>query len=248
MFDEPYRWVEAISNRREYLDEQLKGGSPALALPCREGILLVTVSAGTQKLYEIYDRIALCATGHPADVERLRNILLDMAHVEGFNRSPSDVTARRLIQFGLAPLVKQAFEEISRAPFIIRLLIAELTPSGHRVFFALNYDGVFREQAGGALLAPSEEAGERMMAELKKVGAPEARPMREIFPMALKIWAAGEKPLDHAEEHLRKTLQDKERTVEGGLLSASLPGSSKFRGLTAEEINAATQGWRGPAR
>ena len=51
-------------------------------------------------------------TGHPADVERLRMTLLDMAHMEGFNRSVKDVTLKRLLQFGLAPALKQNFEEI----------------------------------------------------------------------------------------------------------------------------------------
>ena len=50
--------------------------------------------------------------GHPADLEKLRFSLLEMAHVEGFNRSPSDVTGARLMKYGLAPTIKQAFEEI----------------------------------------------------------------------------------------------------------------------------------------
>ena len=28
MIEEPYRWVEAIANRREYIEHQLAGGSP----------------------------------------------------------------------------------------------------------------------------------------------------------------------------------------------------------------------------
>ena len=31
--------------------------------------------------------------------------------MEGFNRSPSDVTGARLLKNGLAPLIKQAFED-----------------------------------------------------------------------------------------------------------------------------------------
>src|SRR6185503_18574389 len=45
-------------------------GSPVVALGYDEGILLLTV--GQQKLFEIYDRIALGAIGHPGDIERLR--------------------------------------------------------------------------------------------------------------------------------------------------------------------------------
>ncbi len=241
MFDEPYRWVEAVSNRREYLEEQLKAASPVIALPCLEGILLLSVSAGTQKLYEIYDRIALGAMGHPADVERLRNVILDMAHLEGFNRSPSDVTARRLIQFGLAPAVKQAFEEISHAPYIIRLLIAELGSSDQPILYTLNYDGVFKESHQGVVLAAFGEATERAEAAMKALDDPAARPVAAVFEDALTLWALGEVTEEHVETHLKETL--KERTIEGGLLSVSLNGSSKYRGITASEIKAWTGKW-----
>ena len=41
MTEEPYRWLEAVSNRREYVREQLKGGSPVLAASLPDGILLL---------------------------------------------------------------------------------------------------------------------------------------------------------------------------------------------------------------
>ena len=59
MYEEPYRWIEAVGNRRQYLDEQFAKGSPVVALAYADGILVLTVSRGTPKLYEIYDRIAL---------------------------------------------------------------------------------------------------------------------------------------------------------------------------------------------
>jgi proteasome alpha subunit len=242
MFEEPYRWVEAIANRREYLEEQLIAGSPVVALPCREGILILTLSTGTQKLYEIYDRIVMGAIGHPADVERLRNMALDMAHIEGFNRSPADVTARRLVQFGLGPPVKQAFEEVTHAPFIIRLLIAELDHAGRRTFLTLNFDGIFNEESIGALLAPSSEAGVRMESEFKKISNPADRPLREIFPSALKIWGAGEKPSEEVDAFLRQAI--KERTIEAGLLSESVSGHSKYRPLPSDEVAELTRSWR----
>ena len=72
MYEEPYRWIEAVGNRRQYLDEQFAKGSPVVALAYADGILVLTVSRGTPKLYEIYDRIALGGMGHPADLEKLR--------------------------------------------------------------------------------------------------------------------------------------------------------------------------------
>ena len=72
MTEEPYRWVEAISNRREYIEHQLSGGSPIVALTYGDGILFLTLSRERQKIFEIYDRIAMGAIGHPGDIERLR--------------------------------------------------------------------------------------------------------------------------------------------------------------------------------
>ena len=52
MIEEPYRWVEAIANRREYIETQIAGGSPIAALSYRDGILLFTLRRERQKLFE----------------------------------------------------------------------------------------------------------------------------------------------------------------------------------------------------
>ena len=41
MTEEPYRWLEAVANRREYVRDQLRGGTPVLAASLPDGILLV---------------------------------------------------------------------------------------------------------------------------------------------------------------------------------------------------------------
>ena len=43
MTEEPYRWLEAMANRREYVRDQLKGGSPVFAVSLPDGILLLGV-------------------------------------------------------------------------------------------------------------------------------------------------------------------------------------------------------------
>ena len=147
MYEEPYRWVEAVGNRRQYLDEQFKQGSPVVALAYDAGHSLLTVSKGTPKLYEIYDRLALGGMGHPADLEKLRFTLLEMAHVEGFNRSPSDVTGKPHGEVWIAPVIKQAFEEVYKAPFIVKILSGGTrAESREGVFLVINYDGTFEEE------------------------------------------------------------------------------------------------------
>jgi proteasome alpha subunit len=96
MIEEPYRWVEAISNRREYIENELATGSPTLGLSFVDGILLLTFGRDRRKIFEIYDRIAMGAIGHPGDIERLRMTAIELAGTEGFTRSAADVSLRRM--------------------------------------------------------------------------------------------------------------------------------------------------------
>ena len=92
MTEEPYRWLEAITNRREYIEDQLAPGLPVVALSADPGVLLLTIRTSTPKLFEVYDHLALGTVGHPADIEKVRQTAIDAAHLEGFARSPKDVT------------------------------------------------------------------------------------------------------------------------------------------------------------
>src|SRR3954471_17989402 len=91
MTEEPYRWLEAIGNRREYVREQLKGGSPTFAVKMKDGILTLGVGSGQSKVFELFDHHALAALGHPADIEKIRQAAIDAAHTEAFTRAPEEV-------------------------------------------------------------------------------------------------------------------------------------------------------------
>ena len=159
MIEEPYRWVEAIANRREYIESQLASGSPIVALTFREGILLFTMSRERQKIFEIYDRIGLGAIGHPGDLERLRMTSIELASTEGFARSAHDVSLRRLATYSLSPALKAAFEQIYGPPYLARLLFAELGRAGApNLFLRLDYDGSLHTN-GGAFGRAFEEFG-----------------------------------------------------------------------------------------
>lgn len=265
MYEEPYRWVEAVGNRRHYLDEQFRKGSPVVAASYAEGVVLLTFSRGTPKLYEIYDRLAFAGMGHPADLEKLRFNLLELAHVEGFNRSPSDVTGSRLMKNGLAPLIKQAFEEIYKAPFIVKILLAELgVKAGRDLFLTVNYDGTFEETAGWAVLAASESAQASMRSFLKQEPALQHAPLAQALSTCLLAWAAGSlaqrdddpdqvttdrsssSPESGSEAPAVVPVRDAllehlrkvrtEMSLECVTLGRALPGSSKYRPLQAGEL------------
>jgi proteasome alpha subunit len=149
MHEEPFRWVEAIANRREYIEDQLAPGSPIVALSYRDGVLLFTLSRERQKVFEIYDRIALGGLGHPGDIERLRLAAIEVASTEGFARSADDVSLRRLANYSLSPALKAAFEQIYGPAFLARLLFAELGRNGAPdSFVRLDYDGALRTNGG----------------------------------------------------------------------------------------------------
>src|SRR3954462_14144097 len=171
MTEEPYRWLEAIGNRREYVREQLKGGSPAFAVKMNDGILTLGVGSGQSKVFELFDRHALAALGHPADIEKIRQAAIDAAHTEAFTRAPEDVSLRRLIGFGLSPQLKTNFEQIFSAPFLVELLLAEVGASVDQdLLFRLHFDGGFQLGAKGVLIAtgkadPPETAAQNWLVE-----------------------------------------------------------------------------------
>ena len=266
MYEEPYRWVEAVGNRRQYLDEQFTKGAPVVALAYADGIVMLTVSRGTPKLYEIYDRIALGGMGHPADLEKLRFSLLEMAHVEGFNRSPSDVTGARLMKYGLAPTIKQAFEEIYKAPFIAKILLAELGAKAERdLFLTINYDGNFEETRRWAALGATPAVQSRMGRYLESQPGLAQATLSQAVDAALSAWAVGSlaqisgeatdgessavpASAEQSDEvavipdravllgHVRQTVGEK--SLECILLERNGPGSSKYRALRSDELGA----------
>ena len=256
MYEETYRWVEAVGNRRQYLDDQLKEGTPVVGVAYEGGILLMTMSKGTPKLYEIYDRIALGGMGHPADLEKLRFNLLEMAHVEGFNRSASDVTGGRLVKYGIAPVIKQAFEEVFKAPFIVKILLAELGQKpGRDGFLTINYDGTFEERGHCAVLAATSVVEQKM---LGYVGSQSIMSLKDAMDVAIRTWAVGDRAQRPALEdgargdeandgphqqvtdaetlyaHLRRCIAEK--TIECALLDRRVQGPSKYRVLEADEL------------
>jgi proteasome alpha subunit len=159
MIEEPYRWVEAIANRREYIEHQLAGGSPIAALSYRDGILLFTLGRERQKLFEIYDRIAMGGIGHPGDIERLRMAAIELTSTEGFARSAHDVSLRRLANYSLSPVLKAAFEQVYGPPYLARMLFAELgRGDSPNSFLRLDYDGAIHT-SGGAFGRAHEEFG-----------------------------------------------------------------------------------------
>ena len=256
MIEEPYRWVEAVANRREYVDTQLASGAPIAAVGCRDGIVFVTLGRTRQKLFEIYDRIGMGAIGHPGDIERLRMAAIELASTEGFTRAAADVSLRRLAYYSLSPVLKAAFEQIYGAPYLARMLFAEVgaTPS-EDLFLRVEYDGAIATNGASFGAAPqafgvlsgTQISTELMEAFLREAHDATATAARAVA-IALDAWTVGKMALgdDGARELPVRDAIATERekhlasnAVEGAILERTGNTAIRYRPLTEKEISAA---------
>ena len=277
MLDEPYRWIEAINNRRDYIEDQLRMGSPVVGLGYDEGMLLLTIGRGQRKLFEVHDRLALSAIGHTADIERLRMLATDTASVQGFQSSVDDVTLHRLSNFVLGPTIKQAFEAVFASAFIIKILLAELGGNGQgNQFVALNYDGTTRSSHSAEVIGGTEDVETAMLNYLSDSDLAD-HTLTSALRLGLEAWAVGWDVSLNAEnsnyigtedsgraeegnsrceeqntdelsmdrEHIHSVLKKElnEGQVDVGVLQESRRSNSKFRSLSAEEIDKAISDW-----
>jgi proteasome alpha subunit len=244
MTEEPYRWLEAVSNRREYVREQLKGGSPVLAASLPDGILVLGVGGGQSKVFELFDRHALAGLGHPADIEKIRQAAIDAAHTEAFTRAPEDVSLRRLVGFGMSPQLKQNFEQIFTAPFLVELLLTELGPErGKDLLLRLHFDGAFQFQNGGAVVAASQPEPEaEAKAWLEKVLAEQTDRKAAVDLMLQAWWCLLEnKPWgagfpDEPERKAGWRTATQGRVVEIGWLARNSSRQAHYEALTLGQV------------
>lgn len=259
MIEEPYRWVEAIANRREYIETQLATGRPIAALGCRDGILFLTLGRTRQKIFEIYDRVAMGAIGHPGDIERLRMAAIELASTEGFTRSAADVSLRRLAHYSLSPVMKSAFEQVYGAPFLARLLFAEVGAKPEDdLFLRVEYDGAIATNSAGvpttrhafAVLSATKQAAELMESFLENQHRADAD-LEKTIEVALDAWSVGHMGMgeDGVKELPEGAVIEKhreERLAEMGVEAAVLERGSKtpirYRPLSDTEIRSAIKG------
>jgi len=244
MNEEPYRWLEAVANRREYVREQLKDGSPVFAASLPDGILLAGVGGGQSKVFELFDRHALAGLGHPADIERIRQAAIDAAHTEAFTRAPEDVSLRRLVGFGLSPQLKTNFEQIYNAPFLVELLLAELAAEAEKdLLMRLHFDGSFQFQSGGVMIAANGPESEAAAQDWLAQSIAGRTNRGEVADLLLQAWwrLVGDKPFDatlpgESERQAGWRELVKGRVVELGWLARKSSRAARFEPLTLAEI------------
>ena len=248
MTEEPYRWLEAIGNRREYIRDQLKGGTPVFAVSRPEGIFLFGIGQGMSKVFEIYDRHAFAALGHPVDIEKVRQSAIEAAHLEGFNRSTQDVTLRRLIGFALSPSLKNSFEQIFSPPLMVEAIFAELGETQPEdILCRVHYDGNHRWETSGVLVAHTDpdreaEAQEWLVKQIQQLGVPPlGGPQSGLQPVAsacLAAWRALTENKPFAEVTVSNEFPPNVngKHIEAALLDRSASGNVHYRPLSFAQL------------
>jgi proteasome alpha subunit len=240
MMEEPHRWLEAISNRREYIRDQLKGGTPVFAFSRPEGILLIGIGQGMSKVFEIYDRHGFAALGHPVDIEKIRQAAIEAAHMEGFTRSSKDVTLRRLISFALSTTLKNSFEQIFAPPIMVEAIFAEVgeTPA-EDVLVRVHYDGNHAYETSGLLVAHSDPKQEQEAATWLKAQIKANDSIAKVGATALAAWKALTENTPFAELKAPSETDWKVegKKVEAALLDRRAKGPVHYRSLKASEMS-----------
>jgi len=147
MIEEPYRWVEAIANRREYIETQLAAGSPIAAVSYDDGICSLRLGAPVRKFLRFTTespwvrsdtRAISSACAWPRSSWPVARDLL---------ARPPDVSLRRLAHYSLSPVMKAAFEQVYGPPYLARLLFAEIGSRPEEdLFLRVEYDGANRHE------------------------------------------------------------------------------------------------------
>jgi proteasome alpha subunit len=191
MNGELFQWLEAIRDRGEYVRDQLSHATPVFALSRPEGILLLGVGRGQSKVFEIYDRHGMAGMGNPVDIEKIRQMAIESTHIEGFTRSPDDVTLRRLISYALSPALKTGFESVFQPPLIFEGVFAELGKRQENdVLMELSYDGNFDTVPDGlAVVSANQAAATQAKAWLHERLKPNTSHDRTIA-LLLAMWEA----------------------------------------------------------
>ncbi len=247
----PYDWNENVRHRSEYIENILREGSPVIGVACAEGLLMVTLRRHQRKIFEIYDTLLYAGVGKQSDIETVRISAIDLAHQEGFVRSPNDVSAQRIVGFAISPAMKKAFSDPFSGPFVLRGLFAELGRDPQDdLFFTLNYDGEFAPYSRYAVVAGTQAAEDRMLRYLQPGESGDFPDVKTALERSLLAWSAGRRysafrsPEEEAElggaeteeEQVRRFLAEtNDLIVEAGLLERYTKRENKFRLLRDDE-------------
>lgn len=163
----PYDWQEGMSHRAQYIESRLAQSTPVAAVSLEAGIVFVAYYRSANKIFEIYDQLALGALGQQSDVEAVRMAAIDFAHQEGYNRSEAEVTVKRVVHTLSTP-IKRAFADFNAAPFVARALVAEVCASPDcDQYVMIDFDGDFHFRKNYGFIGQTQAAADILDEQLE---------------------------------------------------------------------------------
>jgi proteasome alpha subunit len=220
---------QIIQDKEDFARKGIEKAREVIALEYKNGIVMIAENPLTTvfKVSEIYDRIALAATGLSPEYEALRVFGIERAEVKGLTFNREDVNAKWLTTL-YSQQIGAVFRQWDSKPLEVELLVCEVgedDSSNHRIYH-LSFNGTFgEEEQYTAIGGRADEIEEFLEQEYN-----ENISLEDAVRLAVKAFGKVESDVD--EDNRYEIAAD---TIEVALLDETR-GRRKFRRLLQEEI------------
>ena len=222
---------QIMQDKADYARKGIEQAREVVVLEYKNGIVVVAENPLTTvfKISEIYDRIALAATGRIAEYEALRSLGIQEAEIKGYTFNREDVTAKWLTNNIFSQRIGAIFWQLDAKPLEIELLLCEIredAASSNRIYH-LSFDGTFWEEQKYAVIGGrADEIVEILEGEYK-----DALDLSEAVKLAVNAFESIE--TDAEEENRYQMTAD---TLEVAILDETR-NRRKFRRLLPDELS-----------
>ncbi|MDE0040867.1 MAG: proteasome subunit alpha [Candidatus Poribacteria bacterium] len=224
---------QIIQDKRDLAQRGIEQAKEVIALEYNSGIVLVAENPLTTvfKISEVYDRIALAATGLSPEYEALRLYGIEQAEIKGFTYNREDVTAKWLTTV-YSQRIGAIFREWDVKPLEVELLVCEVkgdSSSNNRIYH-LSFDGTFGEEEQYAVIGGRADS----IVEILEQEHREGMSLEDAIRLGIKVFETIEEDVDeeNSEDPRYEIAAD---TIEVALLEEE-QARRRFRRLLPEEL------------
>ena len=224
---------QIIQDKRDFAQRGIEQAKEVIALEYNSGIVMVAENPLTTvfKISEVYDRIALAATGLSPEYEALRVYGIEQAEIKGFTYNREDVTAKWLTTV-YSQRIGAIFREWDYKPLEVELLVCEVkgdSSSNNRIYH-LSFDGTFGEEEQYAVIGGRADSIIEILAQEHREGMT----FEDAIRLGIKAFETIEEDVDveNSEEPRYEIVAN---TIEVALLDEEQE-RRRFRRLLPEEL------------
>lgn len=221
---------QIMQEKEDFARKGIEKAKEVIVLEYRDGILMVAENplATVFKISEIYDRIALAATGLYPDYEALRYAGIQGAEIKGFTFNREDVTARWLAN-QYSQQIGAIYRQPDAKPLEVELLLCEIredSSSSNRIYH-LSFDGTFWEDNGYTVIGGRADE----IAAILENEYSDGLDLGGAVRLAARTFETIESEVDEAERY-----QVTAETIEAAVLDEAL-NRRKFKRLLPDELS-----------